>query len=130
MRQTHIPAEEKSNRAEEEAILLATGRDIEYQQLILRFENYRWTLVELKGLGCHSAGRRAAGSFRLVEFVKAQGYEGSATALLKQMGETEVTPNAVTRYIVRHWERVLVPANICYSTRRTARSASSADPHP
>ena len=59
--------------------------------------------------------------FRLVEFVKAQGgYEGSATALLTQMGETEVTPNAVTRYIVRHWERVLVPANICYSTRRTA----------
>lgn len=26
----------------------------------------------------------------------------------------------MTRYIVRHWERVLVPANIYYSTRRTA----------
>ena len=38
----------KSNRAEEEAVLLATGRDIEYQQLTLRFENYRWTLVERK----------------------------------------------------------------------------------
>ena len=111
----------KSNRAEEEAILLATGRDIEYQQLILRFENYRWTLVERKDSAAIQRDDVPPVLFRLVAFVKAQGgYEGSATALLKQMGETEVTPNAVTRYIVRHWERVLVPANICYSTRRTA----------
>lgn len=111
----------KSNRAEEEAILLATGRDIEYQQLVLRFENYHWTLVERKDSAAIQRDDVPPFLFWLVEFVKAQGgYEGSATALLTQMGETEVTPNAVTRYIVRHWERVLVPENICYSTRRTA----------
>ena len=38
----------KDERSADTAVLLATGRDIEYQQLILRFDGCRWNLVERK----------------------------------------------------------------------------------
>ena len=111
----------RSSRAGEEATLLATGRDIAYQQLTLRFSDCRWHLVERKDSDTLAMEEIPPFLFRLLKFIQQQGHwAGSATALLTAMGETEVTANNVTKLIARYWERALAPQKITYTTRRTA----------
>ena len=111
----------RSNRASDEAILLATGRDIEYQQLTLRFSQFRWHLVSRKDATTLAKEAIPPFLFRLADFVRQQKHwEGSATALLAAMGETEVTANNVVKLIARYWECALDPMGITYTSHRTA----------
>lgn len=111
----------RSSRGGDQATLLATGRDIVYQQLTLRFVDCRWHLVERKDGEELAIEEIPPFLLRLTAFVQQHDHwEGSATALLTAMGETEVTANNVTKLIARYWERALAPHDIIYTTRRTA----------
>lgn len=115
----------KRSRANESGTLLATGRDIEYQELTLKFNSnsHLWELVERKNM--EDIRREEIPKFilRLVDFVsEMKEWQGTATELITQMNETEVTPNVVTKMLARFSAEVLQPQSIEYKTKRTGTS--------
>ena len=115
----------KRSRANETGTLLATGRDIEYQELTLKFNSnsHLWELVERKNM--EDIRREEIPKFvlRLVDFIsEMKEWQGTATELITQMNETEVTPNVVTKMLARFSAEVLQPQGIEYKTKRTGTS--------
>lgn len=115
----------KRSRANETGTLLATGRDIEYQKLTLKFnsQSHLWELVERKNM--EDIRREEIPKFilRLVDFIfEMKEWQGTATELITQMNETEVTPNVVTKMLARFSAEVLQPYGIEYKTKRTGTS--------
>lgn len=111
----------KDSRSSDTATLLATGRDIEYQELTLCFEDKRWTLLERKDAEEIRKSEIPPFLFQLVAFVRKRGsFKGTVTQLLAEMGYTDIAPNAVTKFIARYYDEVLTPAGILYSSKRTA----------
>jgi RecA-family ATPase len=113
----------KRRRGEETATLLVNGRDVEYQQFTLRFKNQVWQMVEHKDSTELHREEIPQFLFRLVDFLKDKsGWTGTATELLSAMGETETSPNCVTKFLGRFAGEVLTPASIEYKTKRTGQS--------
>ena len=115
----------KRSRTNETGTLLATGRDIEYQELTLKFNSnsHLWELVERKNM--EDIRREEIPKFilRLVDFIsEMKEWQGTATELITQMNETEVTPNVVTKMLARFSAEVLQPQGIEYKTKRTGTS--------
>ena len=115
----------KRSRASETGTLLATGRDIEYQELTLKFDNrsHLWELVERKEM--EDIHREEIPKFilRLADFIlETNEWQGTATELIAQINETEVTPNVVTKMLARFSSEVLQPQGIEYKTKRTGTS--------
>ncbi len=115
----------KRSRANESGTLLATGRDIEYQELTLKFNgnSHLWELVERKNM--EDIRREEIPKFilRLVDFIsEMKEWQGTATELITQMNETEVTPNVVTKMLARFSSEVLQPHGVEYKTKRTGTS--------
>ena len=110
----------RENASSKNAVLIAKGRDIEMQEIRLCFENRIWTLVERKAQEEMQKEDIPAFLFRLVEFIKSKNqWSGTATELVEEMGETEVSPNAVTKFIGRFYYDVFKPEGIVYKTKRT-----------
>lgn len=112
----------KRSRSDESGTLLATGRDIEYQELTLKFDNrtHLWELVERKDMEDIRREEIPKFVFRLVDFVSdVKEWQGTATELVTQMNETEVTPNVVTKMLARFSAEVFMPQGIEYKTKRT-----------
>lgn len=115
----------KRSRSNENGTLLATGRDIEYQELTLKFDNrtHLWKLIERKDMEDIHREEIPKFVFRLVDFVSdAKEWQGTATELVTQMNETEVTPNVVTKMLARFSAEVFIPQGIEYKTKRTGAS--------
>ena len=113
----------KSSRSSDTARLVATGRDIPYQELTLRMTNCIWELVERKDQDALQKEAIPPFLFQLVDFLMDNGsWEGTATALLKEMGETEMKPNCVVKCLARFSYEFLRPKGIVYQTRRTGQS--------
>ncbi len=113
----------KRKRDEDTATLLVSGRDVEYQQFTLRFENNVWQLVEHKDCAALHREEIPPFLFRLVEFLKDKPvWTGTATGLLSEMEEAETPPNLVTKMLGRFAGEVLTPAGIEYKTKRTGAS--------
>ena len=113
----------KRRRGEETATLLVNGRDVEYQQFTLRFENQVWQMVEHKDSAELHREEIPQFLFRLVDFLKDKPeWMGTATELLSAMGETETSPNCVTKFLGRFAGEVLTPESIEYKTKRTGQS--------
>lgn len=115
----------KRSRSDESGTLLATGRDIEYQELTLKFDNrtHLWELVERKDMEDIRQEEIPKFVFRLVDFVSdVKEWQGTATELVTQMNETEVTPNVVTKMLARFSAEVFMPQGIEYKTKRTGTS--------
>ncbi len=113
----------KRKRDEDTATLLVSGRDVEYQQFTLRFENNIWQLLEHKDSAALHREEIPPFLFRLVEFLKDKPvWTGTATGLLSEIGETEMPPNLVTKMLGRFAGEVLTPAGIEYKTKRTGTS--------
>ncbi len=115
----------KRSRVNETGTLLATGRDIEYQELTLKFNSnsHLWELVERKNM--EDIRREEIPNFilRLVDFIsEIKEWQGTATELITQMNEIEVTPNVVTKMLARFSAEVLQPHGIEYKTKRTGTS--------
>ena len=113
----------KRKRDEDTATLLVSGRDVEYQQLTLRFEDNVWQLVEHKDSAALHQEEIPSFLFRLVEFLKDKPvWTGTATGLLSEMEETETPSNLVTKMLGRFAGEVLTSAGIKYKTKRTGAS--------
>ena len=110
-------------RGSNTATLLVTGRDVDDQQLHLRFENLTWHLVERSGSEEIFWEQIPPVLFRLVAFLKdRREWTGTATELLAALGDRETPGNVVTKYLARYAEEVLRPAGIRYRSRRTGQS--------
>ena len=115
----------KRSRANETGTLLATGRDIAYQELTLKFDNrsHLWELVERKDMEDIHREEIPKFVFRLVDYIsEVKEWRGTATQLITQMNETEVTPNVVTKMLARFSSEVFQPQGIEYKTKRTGTS--------
>ncbi len=110
-------------RGSDTATLLATGRDIDYQRLTLRFESLSWQLVERAESADLQREQIPPVLFRLVAFLRQYTkWTGTATELLSELGEKETPSNVITKYLGRYANDVLRPAGITYRTRRTGQS--------
>lgn len=115
----------KRSRANESGTLLATGRDIEYQEVTLKFNSHShlWELVERKDMEDIRREEIPKFIFRLVDFIsESKEWQGTATELITQMNETEITPNVVTKMLARFSAEVLLPQGVEYKTKRTGTS--------
>ena len=110
----------KQHRDSDTATLLVTGRDIEDQELILRFENCIWKLVEEKSAKDLRADAIPPFLIRLDAFLApGEEWAGTATELLNVLGETELKPIGVLRCMTRFYYDYLLPRGIRFHTRRT-----------
>ena len=73
----------KRKRSSRDATLLACGRDVEYQELTLRFQDLKWELVERKNTEEIRKAEIPQFLFRVVEFMKTRTeWVGTATELI------------------------------------------------
>ena len=115
----------KRSRANETGTLLATGRDIEYQELTLKLDNHShlWELIERKDMEDIHREEIPKFVFRLVDFIsEVKEWQGTATELVTRMNETEVSPNVATKILARFSSEVFQPQGIEYRTKRTGTS--------
>ena len=113
----------KRKRSDNTATLLVSGRDVEYQELTLQFNDLVWELVERKNSDDIHKAEIPDFLFRVAEFMKNRTeWVGTATELLVDMQETEITPNVVTKYLGQFTCDVLEPDGIEYRTKRTGKS--------
>ena len=113
----------KRKRSTNAATLLVSGRDMEYQELTLQFNNLVWELVERKNSEDIHKAELPKFLFRVVDFMESRvEWVGTATELLAEMKETETTPNVVTKYLGQFSCEVLEPVGIEYRTKRTGKS--------
>lgn len=115
----------RRKRSGNAATLLVSGRDVEYQELTLKFDNrsHLWKLVERKDMEDIHREEIPRFIFRLVDYIsEVKEWRGTATQLIKQMNETEVAPNVVTKILARFSSEVFQPQGIEYKTKRTGTS--------
>ena len=113
----------KCKRSGKNATLLASGRDVEYRELTLQFHDLVWELVERKNSEEIHKAEIPKFLFRVVEFMKNHTeWLGTATELITDMTEAEITPNVVTKYLGQFSCEVLEPVGIEYRTKRTGKS--------
>ncbi len=114
---------DKPTRVSDTATLHATGRDIESQELELRFSNCVWELLERRDEQALRQDTIPPLLFQVVEFMQERSHwEGTATELLDAMEETGVKPQGVLRLLGRFYYEVLYSHGIKYESRRTAQS--------
>lgn len=110
---------EKEHRASDTATLYAIGRDIEYQEFTLRFRDCNWELVERKGQEQLAAAVVPPVLFRVTEFMQdRQEWSGTATELLKQLGETDTAPTVITKLLNEYRTTFLKDNHLSYAYRR------------
>ena len=113
----------RRKRSGNAATLLVSGRDVEYQELTLQFNDLVWELVERKNSEDIHKAELPKFLFRVVDFMECRTeWVGTATELLTEMKEQEVTPNMVTKYLGQFAYEVLGPLGIEYRTKRTGKS--------
>ena len=113
----------RRKRSGNAATLLVSGRDVEYQELTLQFNDLVWELAERKNSEDIHKAELPKFLFRVVDFMECRTeWVGTATELLTEMKEQEVTPNMVTKYLGQFAYEVLEPLGIEYRTKRTGKS--------
>lgn len=112
----------RRRRNEQSAELLVTGRDVEYQELQLKFSSLRWELVEQKNAEEIKAEKIPDFMFRVADFlINKSEWTGTATQLLAAMNETETPANVVTKYLAKYASDTLLSRGIKYSTRKSGQ---------
>ena len=90
---------------------------------LLQFNDLVWELVERKSSEDIHKAELPKFLFRVVDFMERRTeWVGTATVLLIEMGEQEVTLNMVTKYLGQFAYEVLEPMGIEYRTKRTGKS--------
>ena len=113
----------KQYRDSDTATLMVTGRDVEDQELILRFENCVWEPVEEKSaldLHCDAIPPFLIRLDALLQ--PGDEWVGTATELINVLGETELKPIGVLRCMNRFNHDYLLPRGIHFRTRRTGEN--------
>ena len=113
----------KRKRSSSDAVLYVSGRDVEYQEMTLRFRDLIWELVERKDTEDIHRSEIPDFVFRIVDFMKDQtNWKGTASELLEAMAEKDVSPNMVKKYLGQFAGEVLEQEGIHYKTKRTGKS--------
>ena len=88
-----------------------------------RVNDLVWELVERKNSEDIHKAELPEFLFRVVDFMECRTeWVGTATELLTEMKEQEVTPNMITKYLGQFAYEVLEPLGIEYRTKRTGKS--------
>lgn len=112
----------KEQRVDDTAVMIAVGRDIEQQELHLRFEDKRWHMIEHKGQQELKKESIPPVLTRIAEFVLEVGHwEGTATELLSTISDSEASPVTITKLISKFYYEVFEPLGITYETKRKAK---------
>ncbi len=113
---------EKDKRSDNVAKLYMTGRDVEYTELTLQFENCVWECISCETAEDVRKPETPEFIFRVVSFMAGRDeWRGSATDLLIEMENTTTAANAVTKLLNQH-HGVLAENCIEYRYNRTGKS--------
>jgi hypothetical protein len=113
---------EKDKHSDNIAKLYVTGRDVEYMELTLQFENCIWECVSCETAEDVRKREVPEFIFRVVSFMTGRGvWSGNATDLMTEMGDTTTTVNTVTK-LLNQYHRVLAESGIEYRYHRTGKS--------
>ena len=106
---------------EKQGMLFSVGRDIEYQELVLNFEDGTWTLIEKKDMETIRREKVPEHLKRVVSFVKERGkWTGSATELLAEIKEENVVPQVLSKHINQFMLSYLQEENIRCEFKKTS----------
>ena len=110
---------EKKSRTDSTATLYITGRDVEYQELILRFENCNWELISRTNQENLEKSQIPDVIFKIIHFMENKGeWAGSATELLNELKEESIAPTIITKLLNEHRLTILKDNGISYSVSR------------
>ena len=104
------------------AILRVSGRDVNYQEIDLRFNNCKWELEKLRSQETIEQEQIPNFMFDLCDFLSdKKEWSGTATDLISAMGNSETPVNVVTKYLGRFSAKILEPIGIKYSTKKSGK---------
>jgi hypothetical protein len=113
---------EKDKRSENIAKLYITGRDVEYMELSLQFENCIWECISCETAEDVRKHETPEFIYRVVSFMAGRGeWRGNATDLLNEMEDTTTAINVVTKLLNQH-HGVVAESGIEYQYNRTGKS--------
>ena len=110
---------EKKSRTDSTATLYITGRDVEYQEFILRFNNCNWELISRANQLELEESQIPDVIFKIIHLMEdKKEWRGSATELLKELNEKEIAPTVITKILNEYHLTKLKEKNIIYSLYR------------
>lgn len=110
---------ERKARTDSTATLYITGRDVEYQELILKFDKCNWELVARSTQKELEEQNTPIVIYKVINFMKdKKEWRGSATELLQQLNETEIAPSIISKILNEYHLTKLADNNIKYATSR------------
>ena len=113
----------REGRAENTAKLVVTGRDVDYQEILLKFQDLRWNVIKRLNADELKKERIPSFLFQLVDFMKDHTeWSGSATELLAALGDMDTSPISAAKTIVRYYYEILYPAGIDFRQSRTSKA--------
>ena len=113
---------EKGKRSDNVAKLYITGRDVEYMELALQFENCIWECISYETAEDVRIRDTPEFIFWVVSFMTGRAeWRGNATDLLIAMEDVTTTVNTVTKLLNQH-HGVLAENGIEYRYNRTGKS--------
>lgn len=106
----------KNTRSSDNATFSITGRDVEYQELRLRFHDCRWELTEKTSRDELEERDIPDAVLRVLDFMTAHpgNWQGTATKLLGEAGIEDVTVAVLGKYLAQH-QAFLASRGIGYS---------------
>ena len=111
----------KENRFGAEAVLDITGRDVEEKKLKLRRENVVWEITEELKADDIRKEKVLKFVFQVVDYLMENGeISGTISDIMNAVGETELQPGVASKYLIRHYNDVLLPLGISYDYKRTS----------
>jgi len=114
---------ERENLAANTAKLYVTGRDVEYQELVLSLENCVWQLVRHETQESIRARETPPFLLGVVDFMKERKtWQGSATELLAALGDNDTPVNSVTKLLNQFHGTYLAEHHVAYSFTRTGKA--------
>lgn len=110
---------EKKSRTESTATLYITGRDVEYQEFILRFNECNWELMSRANQKELEIREIPPIILSVIDFMQnKKEWKGSATELLTELEEKEIAPTVITKILNEYHYTKLKDNKISYSITR------------
>ena len=112
----------RKERVQKNGELLNISRDLPQWKMNMVFEDFRWHLKELITEEEMAKEEVPRILFQIAEMVRERGrWEGTMSRMLEEIGEHEMTPNALSRKIAQYGSLVFDPMDIQASQTRTSK---------
>mgnify|MGYP000015401786 CR=1 FL=1 len=114
---------EKKSRTDSTATLYITGRDVEYQEFVLRFSNCNWELISRANQLELEENKTPDVIFKIIDLMEdKKEWRGSATELLKIVNEVDIAPTIITKILNEYHLTTLRENHISYALYRDKKS--------